>query len=465
MSEKITSIIALLAIAFITLSATIDLDNLFNYASQNLPDYINKDNTVDNILDDKIATLGRVLFYDTNLSNNNTVSCASCHQQEFAFGDPAPVSVGLNGEFTGRHSMRLINARFGDEVQFFWDERASTLEDQTTRPIQDHVEMGFSGTQGDPDMEDLLSHLGTLPYYDSLFSFAYGSNEITEEKMQLALAQFVRSIQSFDSRFDEGLSQVNGNINANFTNYTPEENLGKNIFVDAPPNGGAGCIACHRGPEFDIGPLSLNNGVITVAGDPSAVDVTNTRAPTLREVFDQEGNLNGPLMHDGSFTNMLDVINHYSAIPNDPQNTNLDPRLQPNGQPQNLNLSEAEKEALIAFLKTLTGNDVYTNEKWSNPFELDGSITIVGGNLGINNAEDKATVTLYPNPAIDTVHILLTSGAYDIVIYNSLGQKVLKSQSNGSTSLDVNNLKSGVYFVTILDVTSNTLTHKQLIKK
>jgi cytochrome c peroxidase len=212
MSQRFTSAILLIGLAFITLSATIDLDNLFNYADQNIPVYITKDNTGTNILDDKVATLGRVLFYDTNLSSNNTISCAGCHQQEFAFGDPATVSTGLSGEFTGRHSMRLINARFSDEVQFFWDERASSLEVQTTMPIQDHVEMGFSGNDGDPDINDLISHLGTLPYYADLFSFAFDSNEITEEKMQIALAQFVRSIQSFDSPFDEGLTQTNGNI-------------------------------------------------------------------------------------------------------------------------------------------------------------------------------------------------------------------------------------------------------------
>jgi len=94
------------------------------------------------------ATLGRVLFYDKQLSANGAIACASCHKQEFAFSDTAQQSVGLNGGLTGRHSMRLVNSRFADEVRFFWDERASSLEDQTTQPIQDHVEMGFSGENG-----------------------------------------------------------------------------------------------------------------------------------------------------------------------------------------------------------------------------------------------------------------------------------------------------------------------------
>ncbi|MFT7072495.1 MAG: cytochrome c peroxidase [Patiriisocius sp.] len=465
MSQRFTSAILLIGLAFITLSATIDLDNLFNYADQNIPVYITKDNTGTNILDDKVATLGRVLFYDTNLSSNNTISCAGCHQQEFAFGDPATVSTGLSGEFTGRHSMRLINARFSDEVQFFWDERASSLEVQTTMPIQDHVEMGFSGNDGDPDINDLISHLGTLPYYADLFSFAFDSNEITEEKMQIALAQFVRSIQSFDSPFDEGLTQTNGNIQANFPNYTAEENLGKNIFLAPPPQGGAGCVSCHRAPEFDIGPNALNNGVITVAGDPDAIDITNTRAPSLRDVFGQNGTLNGPLMHDGSFTTMLDVINHYNAIPNDPQNTNLDPRLRPNGQPQNLNLTELEKEALIVFLKTLTGNNVYTNEKWSNPFENDGSITIVGGSLGINSTTGNNNFEMYPNPATSVLTILLAEDNYDITLFNALGQVVKRKATSGSTALNIEALTSGIYFVAVQNLNKNILLQKQLIVK
>lgn len=125
MKRKLPQIVTILGLGFILVSGTIDLDNLFNYANQNIPNYISKDNTpVSNPIDDKIATLGRVLFYDKNLSDNNNIACASCHQQAFAFSDPLTTSLGLNGGNTGRHSMRLINSRFADEVRFFWDERA-----------------------------------------------------------------------------------------------------------------------------------------------------------------------------------------------------------------------------------------------------------------------------------------------------------------------------------------------------
>jgi len=193
-----------------TFNGNIDLENPENYANQNIPNYIDDDNTEGNSITNGGATLGRALFYDTKLSVTKTVSCASCHQQETAFGDVAQLSQGVNG-LTGRHSMRLINARFADEDNFFWDERANSLEDQTTMPIQDHVEMGFSGQNGDPDINDLIDILSVEEYYKVLFTNAFGSETITEQRMQNALAQFIRSIQSFDSRYDAGRATANNN--------------------------------------------------------------------------------------------------------------------------------------------------------------------------------------------------------------------------------------------------------------
>jgi len=200
----------------------INLSAMDNYENQTRPDYITKDNTRGNAITNEQATLGRVLFYDKNLSVNNTIACASCHQQTATFGDPAMVSTGVNG-LTARHSMRLINARFGDEDNFFWDERANSLEAQTTQPIQDHVEMGFSGDNGDPNITDLIEKLENIAYYQELFMFAYGDNDITENRLQESLSQFIRSIQSFDSKYDTGRSMVQ-NDNQNFPNFTAQEN-------------------------------------------------------------------------------------------------------------------------------------------------------------------------------------------------------------------------------------------------
>jgi len=182
----------------------LDLTKLANYAAQPVPAYILRDNTPAgptppaNPITNIGATLGRVLFYDKRLSRNSTVSCASCHQQSRAFGDTATASTGVAGT-TGRHSMRLINSRFSAERRFFWDERANSLENQTTRPIQDHVEMGFSGTEGDPGFTDLVARLSALEEYRVLFTAVYGDPTISEPRVQRALAQIVRSIQSFDS--------------------------------------------------------------------------------------------------------------------------------------------------------------------------------------------------------------------------------------------------------------------------
>lgn len=370
-SEEITSISqdAILS-AF---EGRIDLENLPNYANQEIPDYITDDNTTANEITDAGAVLGRVLFYDKNLSIDNTISCSSCHKQAFAFGDHEIASNGVNGT-TGRHSMRLVNARFSDEDNFFWDERANTLEDQTTMPIQDHVEMGFSGQDGNADINGLCDKLEAIDYYNELFTFVYGDNEVTEERMQQALAQFIRSIQSFDSKYDEGRAQAR-NDNDNFTNYTEQENEGKDLFLQRPQfanngvriGGGLGCDGCHRAPEFDIDPNSGNNGIIASLGDSQQLDTEVTRSPSLRDLFNSSGVMNGPLMHTGFTEDLSDVLDHYNEIP--AGGNGLDPRLAPAGNPQRLEMTQDEKEAVIAFIQTLSGSKVYTEEKWSDPFE------------------------------------------------------------------------------------------------
>ena len=365
------SIFLLLGAASLGLAATVDLNALLNYESQPVPAYIAKDNTSTNPISDRAATLGRVLFYDRELSVDRTVSCSSCHIQALGFSDPAPTSTGVAGQ-TGRHSMRLINARFTDETRFFWDERATTLEEQATMPIQDHAEMGFSGTLGDPDLDSLIRRLEAIDHYQELFDFAFGDPVITEDRMQRAIAQFVRSIQSFDSRFDDGLA-LTGNVAPPFPNFSPQENAGKQLFL-APAvfgpggnriGGGAGCQGCHRAPEFDIDPASGNNGVAgTAAG--VGTDFTNTRSPSLRDVARPDGSLNGPFMHTGAFPTLGAVIAHYNNIP--AAVAGIDPRLTPGGVPQNLNLTPAERAELEAFLLTLSGNNVYVDERWSDPF-------------------------------------------------------------------------------------------------
>ena len=362
---------------FTLISATIDMSSLLDYDGQTIPNYIqnNRDLTPnDNTLTDIGATLGRVLFYDKNLSLTGTTSCASCHQQQFAFGDTAVVSVGFDGQTTGRHSMRLVNTRYGREERFFWDARAANLEAQSTQPIQDFGEMGFSGTNGQPDLDSLIRKMNGISYYPTLFQQSFGTATITEERMQHALAQFMRSIISFDSRYDEALVAAGGDVNAVFASFTAAEQAGKDLYMS---NNDSGCNRCHQAPLFDMDEDRNNNGVITVAGNPSATDLFNTRSPSIRDMFGPDGTLNGPMMHDGSFATMREVIEHYD---NPPFNDSLDTRMRNGNQSQNLNLTETEMDNLEAFLKTLTGSNIYTDEKWSDPFDDNGNLFLLDGN-------------------------------------------------------------------------------------
>ncbi len=408
---------ALVAIIVLT-SGTIDLNSLFNYQAQVKPTYITKDNTAGNAITNEGATLGRVLFYDKKLSVNNTISCASCHKQQFAFGDNQVRSTGVAG-LTGRHSMRLVNARFSTEVKFFWDERAATLEAQATQPIKDHTEMGWSGANGDPNIDSLISKLSNIGYYDTLFTLAFGNTNITEAKIQDALAQFVRSIQSFDSKYDTGLAAVNGNINANFPNFTAAENAGKTLFTNPPNAGGAGCQGCHRAPEFDIDPNSLNNNIIGNLSNPGVPDIAVRKSSSLRNLVNPSGTVNGPMMHDGSKASLLDVINHYNLIVFNPATNNqLDNRLKgpPPGNGQNLNLTQTQKDNLVSFLNTLTGVNVYTDARWSNPFDANGNISLIPLNEGpYVRIQGKAKITVMDTVATgDYVVVRKTDGTLSL---------------------------------------------------
>jgi len=351
---------------------TIDLATLPNYARQPKPSYIFNDNTplgpepyaFFNPMTNAGATLGRLLFYDKRLSRNNTVSCSSCHQQAHAFSTPDLVGTGVAGT-TSRHPMRLINLRFRAEPTFFFDSRVRSLEELVTQPIRNAIEMGFSGTNGDPDFTELLAKLSALPEYQILFRAAFGSPGIDEPRIQKALSQFVRSIQSFDSKFDVGI-----------TSFTDSENRGKQLFLnsDTSPSRGANCFICHFPSAFfnANSVTSGNNGVIAAIG--GGTDLTVVNSPTLRDLVNPSGQLNGPLMHNGSFTSIAQVLDHYNAHADNPK---LAAALKRNGVPIILNLTDQDRLDLEAFLRTLSGPAVYTDPKWSNPFRLDGTITVI----------------------------------------------------------------------------------------
>lgn len=314
----------------------------------------NADNTpVDNPVTNAGATLGRVLFYDKRLSANNTIACASCHEQALGFTDDEILSKGFEGGNTGRHSMALANARFYAPAAFFWDERAATLEEQTLMPIQDSVEMGMT-------LEELVPKLQATGYYPALFQAAYGDETVTSDRISKALAQFVRAIVSTNSKYDQAF--YNGTPgNPDFAGtFTAQEDRGRQVFGGG--QGGVGCNRCHTS-NAHFSDQARNNGLdLTNAADEGAGN-GRFKAPSLRNIA-----LRGRFMHDGRFSTLEEVVEFYdSGVQNNP---NLDNRLRAgNGQPRRLNLSNADKAALVAFLETLTDETLLTDDRYSDPFE------------------------------------------------------------------------------------------------
>ena len=315
-----------------------------------------------NRVTDAGATLGRVLFYDRLLSRNGTVSCASCHVQEHGFSDPRVLSEGFMGGTTRRHSMGLSNARYYRPGDFFWDIRAGSLESQVLMPIQDPVEMGMSL----PEMVDVISE---RDFYGPLFEDAFGDDTVTSQRAGRALAQFVRSMQSYRSRYDSARAQV-GDPGQPFPGFSQQENRGKQIFF-APPPQGAGCAQCHTSDAFvndQNGPM--NNGLDAISTtDHGAFETTGNpqdrgafKVPSLRNIAQT-----APYMHDGRFATLNEVVEFYnSGVQAHP---NLDPRLRrPGGQPLRLNLNQNDRNALVAFMGTLTDNVLLNDPKFSDPF-------------------------------------------------------------------------------------------------
>ena len=358
----------------------------YNYSDPNFPNtftpyVLGFDNTPsDNALTDDGVTLGRVLFYDKNMSANNTVSCASCHEQELGFSDDVEKSEGFEGEHTFRNSMGFANAGFYSAENFFWDHRAATLEDQVLMPIQDEVEMGMT-------LEGLVAKIEALEYYNPLFENAFGSTVVTNDRISKALSQFVRSIYSYNTKYDQGI-EVTMDIFSDFPNFTAEENLGKDIFNGKLTPGAIGtCITCHMpnnvplhfdqpipdnanqvifsGAEPDNVGLDIDlnvedNGVGAVLGIPSLYG--HFKTPSLRNI-----ELTGPYMHDGRLATLEDVVEHYST------GVLAHPYLSAHmkngeGEPRHLDLTPEESAALVAFLKTLTDYELINDEKFSDPF-------------------------------------------------------------------------------------------------
>ncbi|WIO74114.1 cytochrome c peroxidase [Porticoccaceae bacterium LTM1] len=320
----------------------------------------------DNPLTNEGFELGRRLFYDTKLSANNTVACATCHLQELAFTDGKRTAVGISGKPLDFNSMSLVNLMWGPQ-HFFWNGRAASLEDQALTPIQDPNEMG-------QNLDELVRELEADPQYPQLFAAAYG--DITPQNIAKALATFQRALVSDNSKYDQYLR---GELK-----LSEQEELGRKLFMAHPDVKvslrGGNCIDCHSQfltsgfntlyDGFSNNGLDdeqhLRPGLQTVTNDPNHRGMF--KVPSLRNIA-----VTAPYMHDGRFATLEEVLEHYdngvmrsnTLSPLIAEATNLS-----KGQdaPIELHLSDAEKQAIIAFLHTLTDQSLLTNPDFANPF-------------------------------------------------------------------------------------------------
>jgi len=289
------------------------------------------------------AVLGKTLFFDPRLSLSGQIACASCHNPELGWTDNITRSFGHDRQMGKRNAMTILNV--GHARELFWDGRAISLEDQAHFPIMDKVEMNQSLTMA-------VDKIASIRGYRQLFEKAFGEDSVTLQGIQYAIATYERTIKSTKSRFDRFVS-------GDSAVFSDEEVLGLHLFRTK-----ARCINCHNTPYFSDnqyhndgqtlwGTKHEDLGRYHVTGDKA--DVGKFRTPTLREV-----SRTGPWMHNGNFPTLMDVVDFYNLgnpapIQKKYRNTSRESLL-PETSPllKKLHLDQEEKEALIAFLKTLS---------------------------------------------------------------------------------------------------------------
>ncbi|WKK80023.2 cytochrome-c peroxidase [Marivirga arenosa] len=320
----------------------------------------------DNPITRKGFELGRMLFYEKKLSGDNSMSCASCHQQKKAFTDGLATSPGIDGVNGKVSSMSLVNLMWAEH--FTWNGKFEQIESQSIEPIRNPIEMHESFDHAIQELEE--------EGYTTLFQEAFNAEEITEDLIGKALAQFQRSLISSNSKYDQYLR---GEYEP-----SPSEKRGERLFFTHPIPGqlrGGNCGDCHLGPltsgaidgfqGFHNNGLdtdeNIDEGLMAVTGDPK--DKGRFKTPSLRNIA-----LTAPYMHDGRFETLEEVIEHYDNGIH--QSSTLDILIiegsnenQDAGERPRLFLTEQEKEDIIAFLHMLTDEDFISNPDFSNPFE------------------------------------------------------------------------------------------------
>ena len=310
----------------------------------------------DNPLTREGVKLGRMLFYEKGLSRTGTQACASCHIQQFAFNDTARFSLGVNGMRGHRNAMSVFNMAWNSN-EFFWDGRTHLLRHQSLKPIQDGLEM-------DETLANVVTKLQANNLYPNQFRRAFGSTKIDTLLISKALEQFMNSIVSNNSKYDEFL--------AGKTTLTAQEERGRFLFFTEynpafPNESGADCQHCHGGSNFENDKY-MNNGLDDDANiadigrqkvTRNAADKAKFKVVSLRNVA-----LTAPYMHDGRFSTLAEVVEHYNLVKN---SATLDPSFAQQ-LPVGLQLTADDKIALVAFLNTLTDYKLTTNAEYKNPF-------------------------------------------------------------------------------------------------
>jgi cytochrome c peroxidase len=277
------------------------------------------------------AALGKKLFSDKLLSKDSSISCASCHKAEFAFADTAAFSTGIYGKLTNRNTPSVLNMK--NRPYYFWDGRASTLEEQSLMPIENPNEMGLP-------IKEAIQRLNQSESYKRLFRKIF--KQLPNEKnLGAAFAAFEQTLETVDSKFDDWSN--------NISDLSVEEERGRELFVGNK----AKCFDCHSMEDFTddrFKNIGLYNG--KELSDAGRYEITKKekdkgkfKTPGLRNIA-----VTGPYMHDGRFKTLEQVVSYYNTpfmFVDDP--LNIDTTFN-----KPLMLSQQEKKDLVAFLKTLT---------------------------------------------------------------------------------------------------------------
>jgi cytochrome c peroxidase len=385
---------------YIDFIQVIDLPEFWDSYQPVIPSHLQSLGMIRPTISNEKATIGRVLFYDKNLSRDRSVACASCHKQDYAFGDESRLSIGIDGQKSTRNASTLSNvANFasyydnlgnGKKAHLLWDNRASNIAEQSLIAFENPLEM-------DIKIEEVVNRVKEQKFYAYMFRKAFNDDPIpTKEKIMDCLNNFVGAMGGANSKLDVGLKSSNSNItNASIDTitfdtifpttiayYNPtdttitatglfipgvagltrEEDAGRVIFI-------TNCTKCHsplhplqevfaanNGLDFEY----TDQGMGAITGKPEDMGVF--KSPPLRNIA-----LTSPYMHDGRFKNLSQVVEFYSSgVQNHP---NLHPLLRKPDGSTKLNLTITEKTNLIKFLETLTDSSIKTDKRFSNPFK------------------------------------------------------------------------------------------------